>query len=450
MKSQFLIASAHSGAGKTTVTLGLLSALRRRGRRVQPFKCGPDFIDPIHHHKAAGRPSINLDRYMMGDGHIRDLYDRYGSDADVCITEGVMGLFDGAVKSTGSSADLAKLLGLPVILVLNAEAMAYSAAAILYGLKNFDPAVNIAGVIFNFVDTAPHYRLLEEACVDAGIPALGYLPANEALWIPSRHLGLDTDNAGAVIEAAADHIENQLDIENLLALTRVQKDASKASNRAVSISATTIPQCSQQTLRDPATILIAKDAAFHFLYPENIRRLEQRGTVHYFSPLEDSQLPVTPDLLYLPGGYPEIYLDRLSANRSILEQMRAYTLAGGRILAECGGMMYLGRTITDGTGQTFPMAGILDITTGMQEERLSIGYRTVKLPRGMARGHEFHYSNYIERGNRDALIDSEGYNSRGEKTEVPFFYSPGVLASYMHLYWGEDMSFLDGWMEATV
>src|SRR5258708_39036528 len=153
MNSQFLLAAAHSGAGKTTVTLGLLRALQRKGRQVQPFKCRPDYIDPIHHRTAAGRDSINLDRYMMSDTHIRELYDRHGSAADICITEGVMGLFDGARKMEGSSADIAQLLGLPVILVLNAKAMAYSAAAILYGMKHFDPGIRIAGVIFNFVET---------------------------------------------------------------------------------------------------------------------------------------------------------------------------------------------------------------------------------------------------------------------------------------------------------
>jgi cobyrinic acid a,c-diamide synthase len=460
MKSQFILAAAHSGAGKTTVTLGLLRALRRRGYRVQPFKCGPDFIDPIHHRTASGRDSINLDRYMMSDAHIRDLYARYGADADVCITEGVMGLFDGSVKSAGSSADLAKLLELPVILVLNAKAMAYSAAAILYGLSNFDPAVRIAGVLFNFVETAAHYRLLQEACADVGIPALGYLPANTRLKIPSRHLGLDTGDADAAIEAAADHIEKQIDLEGLLAVTRGEDRArsdSPVSGGATGGGAASGGSAGEGAgadgVRDGAraaqrkTVLVAKDAAFHFIYPENIRRLEQWGNVHYFSPLEARQMPVKADLLYLPGGYPELYLAELAGNRSLLEQLRAYAGSGGKILAECGGMMYLGRSISDEAGKSYPMAGVLTLTTGMEQRRLSLGYRTVTLPQGSMKGHEFHYSQFITREEQDA---GKAYNARGEQVEAPLFHTSNLLASYMHLYWGEEMGFLENWLHGIV
>ncbi len=440
MKFQLLIAASHSGAGKTTVTLGLLRALRRKGYTIQPFKCGPDFIDPIHHKTAAGRDSINLDRYMMSDTHIRNLYDHYSAGAEVCITEGVMGLFDGAVKSMGSSADLAKRLGLPVILILNAKAMAYTVAPVLYGLKKFDPALHIAGVIFNFVETAGHYRLLQEACEDVRVQALGYLPANKKLKIPSRHLGLDTGDADAAIEAAADHSQRHLDLDHLLAVTR--GDDAPATRQTTVHPATTEPDHPAPRRR---TVLVAKDAAFHFLYPENIRRLQQWGEIHYFSPLETTQLPVTADLLYLPGGYPELYLSRLAANVSLLDQLRAYATAGGRIIAECGGMMYLGRSITDETGNAYLMAGILDITTGMQRKKLSLGYRTVLLPGGKAKGHEFHYSQFEGQGH-DALIPREAYNASGHRVDVPFFYTAGLMASYMHLYWGEEMGFMENWL----
>jgi cobyrinic acid a,c-diamide synthase len=464
MKSQFLIAAAHSGAGKTTVTLGLLRALRNKGYRVQPFKCGPDFIDPIHHHTAAGRNSINLDRYMMSDGHIQDLYTRYNADADVGITEGVMGLFDGSVKRTGSSADLAKLLELPVILVLNAKAMAYSAAAILYGLKHFDPAVRIAGVLFNFVETTGHYRLLQEACTDVGVRALGFLPANAALRIPSRHLGLDTGEASAAIEAAADHLEKQVDLEALLAATQIDegmgggglignavggggktKDGNETKGGGETMGGNATP--GPGATRGHKTVLIARDSAFHFLYPENIRRLEQWGKVHYFSPLEATALPVSPDLIYLPGGYPELYLDRLAGNRSLLEHVRAYASGGGKILAECGGMMYLGRNIVDEKGQSYPMAGILGVTTGMERRKLSLGYRTAKLPGGMVRGHEFHYSQYVGTDGLDQALPREAYNARGEQVETIFFYTSNLLATYMHLYWGEEMGFMESWLD---
>ena len=410
MRAQFLVAAAHSGAGKTTVTLGLLRAYRRQGLRVQAFKVGPDYIDPIHHRTAAGADSINLDGFMMSTGHIRELYARHGAGADVVIAEGVMGLFDGSRKSEGSSAALAILLDLPVILVLNAKAMAYSAAALLFGLKNFDPRLHIAGVIFNFVNSPSHYRLLQEACADVGVTALGHLPDNPALRIPSRHLGLDTANAEEAIEAAADHLSRHLDLDALLAATA----PAAAQTEAEQAPATT-------QVPPPRTILIARDAAFHFLYPENIRALERWGHIEFFSPLTTTSLPKTIDLLYLPGGYPELYLEQLSQNKTLITAIREHAARGGKILAECGGMMYLGRSITDANGQPWPMIGLLDIATTMAPKKLTLGYRSVEIEGHPLKGHEFHYSQYV-----------------GEPPANPVFFEPGVLASYQHFYWGED------------
>lgn len=454
-RSQFLLAAAHSGAGKTTVTLGILRALQRRGLRVQPFKCGPDYIDPIHHRRAAGLDSINLDQYMMSAGHIRQLYHRYSAHADVCITEGVMGLFDGAKKREGSSADLAGLLRLPIILVLNAKAMAYSAAALLFGLKNFDPGLHIAGVIFNFVDTATHYRWLLEACEDTGLQALGYLPANSALRIPSRHLGLDTADAGPAIDAAAQHIEQYLDLDTLLSATAT-----------ISPEPTTISDPDPIVITSPAkTILVARDAAFHFLYPENLRRLEAYGQIRYFSPLQDTRLPPA-DLVYLPGGYPELYLEQLSANRSLLADIRAFAENNGRILAECGGMMVLGTSIIDETGKAWPMAGVLDIVTGMQEKKLHLGYRTLTLDGQTLKGHEFHYSQFVaapagvnstpnsptnsnstpaQPANANLTI----HNARGQQLSTQVFHQQNIFASYLHFYWGETLGPLENWLTGT-
>ncbi|MBS1665248.1 MAG: cobyrinate a,c-diamide synthase [Bacteroidetes bacterium] len=415
MNSQFLLAAPHSGAGKTTVTLGLLRALLHKGFRVQPFKCGPDYIDPIHHRTAAGRNSINLDRFLMSDTHIHALYNHYSSCADVSITEGVMGLFDGAKKSEGSSADLAKQLDLPVILILNAKAMAYSAAAILYGLKNFDKDLHIAGVIFNFVDSPSHYKILSAACEDVGLQPLGHLPSNKDLRIPSRHLGLDTADADTAIEAAARHIEAHLDLENLLQITQTSPRPTAP-----------LPYISSSSWQ----ILVARDAAFHFLYPQNIRQLEQWGTITYFSPLKDTTLPFQPDLLYLPGGYPELYLEALSDNTTLLRQIKTYN---GRIIAECGGMMYLGESITDSSGKAWPMAGVLDIATTMQSPKLSIGYRTVQLNGQTLKGHEFHFSR-----SATSYPIADVRNVQNEPVSTPLFSRPGLLASYAHFYWGED------------
>lgn len=428
MNSQFLLAAAHSGAGKTTVTLGLLRALQRKGYQVQPFKVGPDYIDPIHHRRAAGRDSINLDRFMMSNDHIRRLYNGYGSAAEVCITEGVMGLFDGGRKSEGSSADMAKLLNLPVILVLNAKAMAYSAAAILYGLKNFDPELRVVGVIFNFVDRDSHYRLLCEACKDIGMEALGHLPANDGLRIPSRHLGLDTADAETAIVAAADHIEKYIDLEALLAATQTTQ-----TTQAPRMAVAPVPASNKK-------ILVAYDEAFHFLYPENIRRLEEWGNVSYFSPLRDEQLPFLPDLLYLPGGYPELHLEALSNNQDMLRQISAYAASNGRIIAECGGLMYLGRSLQDTAGKTWSMAGVLDIATSILHKKLTLGYRTVRLNGMLLKGHEFHYSQPLGEYIPSA---AEVSDVRGNPVPTPVFYHPHLLASYAHFYWGEDTSLLE-------
>lgn len=436
--SQFLIAAPHSGAGKTTVTLGLLRALNKRGHPTQPFKCGPDFIDPIHHTAAAGRPSINLDQYMMSPAHIRELYRRHTADADIAITEGVMGLFDGARKREGSSAHLAALLQLPVILILNAKAMAYSAAALLFGLKNFDPALRIAGVIFNFVDTDTHYRLLQEAAEDVGITALGHLPTNSNQHIPSRHLGLETADAAEAIAAAARHIEQHLDIDAILAAGRSARPEAKPSEPAALPTPT--------TGRGYKTILVARDAAFLFLYPENLRRLEAFGQLQFFSPLTDVHLPPG-DLLYLPGGYPELHLEQLANNQSLWQDIRTFAANGGRILGECGGMMVLGRSITDESGRSWPAAGLLDMATTIKDKKLSLGYRTLTLNNQTLKGHEFHYSQFTNDPIGTANITVQ--NARGQTIPAPVFYQQNIFASYMHFYWGESPGLLETWLKGT-
>lgn len=423
MKPQFLIAAPHSGAGKTTVTLALLRALQRSGRKVQPFKCGPDYLDPKHHTLAAGQTSINLDQYMMQEQHLLERYHWYTSQADVSIIEGVMGLFDGARKMEGSSASLAALLDIPVILVVNAKAMAYSAAALLYGYKHFFPEIQIAGVIFNFVNTPSHYRILEEAAVDVGIPALGYLPEQPEVKIPSRHLGLhisaETDY-NTIIDAAADHLIAHIDLEQLLQQTL-----------RPAVAATALATTSSTQLR----IAVAQDEAFNFTYRENINALSQLGPVTYFSPLTDTALPEA-DLLYLPGGYPELHLPQLAANHALLEQLRQYK---GRILAECGGMMYLGESIVDENGIAYPMVGLLPVQTSMQLKKLSLGYREVHIGDVVLKGHEFHYSQFTAQPDI-TQTDIRVLNARNEMLPTPVFHTSNILASYMHFYWGDQLT----------
>lgn len=421
MKPQFLIAAPHSGAGKTTVTLGILRALRNRGLNVQPFKCGPDYLDPKLHTIASGNQSINLDRFMMDDAHIGSLYQGYGSKADVLITEGVMGLFDGAVKMEGSSADIARLLDIPVILVINAKAMAYSAAALLLGFKMLCPEIRIAGVIFNFVEHESHYRILKTAAGDIGLTSLGFLPKNTQMEIPSRHLGLKTGseiNHDAIIEQAAAHIEKHIDLDELMRITAVP--LGKTEEKTV--------------LQGTKKIAVAYDEAFNFIYPETIRALSSLGEISYFSPLKDTVLPAA-DLIYLPGGYPELHLQTLSDNRILISQLRRFHEDGGKILAECGGMMYLGNFIADEKGVQFPMAGILDLATSMQYKKLSLGYKRVHIGGTELKGHEFHYSQFTEMPQPDQQI--RVWNARDELLQTPVFKTKNILASYFHFYFGD-------------
>ncbi|MCD8194164.1 MAG: cobyrinate a,c-diamide synthase, partial [Tannerellaceae bacterium] len=307
--ARFLIGAPASGCGKTTVTLGLLRCLHNRGLQVQPFKCGPDYIDTKFHDLASGAKSYNLDTFLSSDAHVKELMARYGAGKDVCVAEGVMGLFDGYDRMQGSSAGIASLLDLPVVLVVNARSMAHSAAALLYGFKNFCKDIRLAGVIFNFAGSASHYNYLKEACHEVGVEPLGWPPKAPGLEVPSRHLGLSIDREfifDEFAEKAAPLVEKQIDVDRLLALTAA-------------------PRLAGQTAINPPEghlkIAVARDEAFNFVYHENIHRLERLGKISWFSPLKDRELPDA-GFVYLPGGYPELYLPALSGNKSMLQSIR--------------------------------------------------------------------------------------------------------------------------------
>lgn len=427
-KSQFLIGAASSGSGKTTFTLGLLRALRNRGLQVQPFKCGPDYLDTKHHAAAAGRESYNLDSFMAPEGHLREVYARYGGEADVCITEGVMGLLDGYNRMQGSSAEIAGLLQLPVILVVNAKSTAYSVAAVLYGFKHFRPDLRIAGAVFNFVGSASHYDYLKQACRDAGVEALGYLPKCRDIEIPSRHLGLNVDSEFCFDEFAdriAVQVEKTVCIDQLLEICAA-KDAVR-----------TFPGSTVQVaLPKLGRIAVARDEAFNFTYPENLRRLGQMGEITFFSPLHDNRLPDS-DFVYLPGGYPEFYLPKLSANETMRQSVLAYCRQGGRLLAECGGMMYLGEYITDSDSHTYPMCGYLPQGATMENMKLRLGYRKVFLEDQEFRGHEFHYSRILP-GKHPLPSIARVCGAKNQETDTAVYRLGNVIASYVHFYWGAE------------
>lgn len=434
--SHFLLAAPSSGSGKTTLTLGLLRALSDRGLRVQPFKCGPDYIDPYHHRTAAGTASINLDLFMASPEHVTESYQRYTSGADVAMTEGVMGLFDGSDRMQGSSAALAELLTIPVVLVVNAKAMAYSVAPLLYGFKNFYKGINLVGAIFNFVGSESHYRFLAEACTDVGVEALGYLPANPEFTIPSRHLGLhistETDYE-RIIQTVADAIPKTIDVDRLLAITRAQRSERTTMSTAEPVS--------------DRRISVARDEAFTFAYEQNLDVLARFGRVTFFSPLHDTSLPET-DFLYIPGGYPELYAQTLSDNDTMRESIRAYCQSGGLTYAECGGLMYLGQGIEDKQGAVFPMVGALPLTTSMRTAKLTLGYRRVDWNGLALNGHEFHYSTLQESVSSDSLATIT--NAKGIPVETKLYRVSNTFASYVHLYWGNNPAFIHQLLSASL
>lgn len=400
-----MIAAPSSGCGKTTFTLGLLRALRNRGLSVQPFKSGPDYIDPLFHQMAAGVESVNLDTYMSSPAHVQALFGHYGSEANVSVIEAAMGLYDGADGPRGSAAEVAEVLDIPVVLLVSAKAVAYSVAPLIYGFRHFNPRLRLAGVVFNFVASDRQLATLRRACEDAGASYLGYLPRNPDLVIPSRHLGLtlqERQKTEQLIALAAQEVLAHIDLDRLLEET----NRANGTNETHEINEAYGPRLSR--------IAVAHDAAFNFTYRANIDALRNLGEVSFFSPLEDAALPQC-DLLYLPGGYPELFAEQLANNRAIREQIRAYAEAGGRVLAECGGFMYLCRDID---GQ--PMCGLLPYSATMQGARLHLGYREIVLNGITIRGHEFHYSTTIP------------------EAPTPFVHYKNIRAGYPHWYWADD------------
>ena len=425
MKTRILIGAASSGSGKTTFTLGLLRALKNRGIAVQPYKCGPDYIDTQYHGLAAGRESVNLDLFMGGEAHVKEIFARYSQGAGACVVEGVMGLFDGYSKMKGSSAEVAQVLDIPVLLIVNAKSCAYSVAPIIYGYRNFNPQVKIAGVVFNMVGSASHYATLKDACQELGVPVLGYLPKNSGIEIPSRHLGLSLDEEflfGEYAEKVAAMVEEYVDVDALMKIFTPDSEC----------------LCEEGSPCGEAAglkIAVAKDEAFNFIYRENIHSLEKLGEVKFFSPLKDTQLPEC-DLLYLPGGYPELYLEQLQGNGTMRKVIKEYIEKGGRCWAECGGMMYLCNSISDENGNEFEMCGVLGQKATMVGKRLQMGYRSFSYAGKGLRGHEFHYSKVVP--DEEAPLQSvvQQYNAAGAEVATPLYRYKNLIAGYTHLYWG--------------
>ncbi|WP_026369397.1 cobyrinate a,c-diamide synthase [Kallotenue papyrolyticum] len=438
MSARLVLAAPESGSGKTTFCAGLVAALVQRGLRVQPFKCGPDYIDPGYLSLAAGRPCRNVDSWLLGAQTTRQVFAAASADSDLALIEGVMGLFDGygALDEAGSTAHVARLLDAPVVLVVDARGMARSIAALVDGFRRFDPRVRLAGVLLNRVGSARHAELCATAIQTyTGLPCLGYLPRDAALALPERHLGLipSGEHAAAreVIARVAATLATTCDLERLVALAQAAPPLPAE------------PPVVLPRLRSACRprIAVAQDAAFSFIYPETIELLEAAGAeVVPFSPMRDPGLPPDTAGVILSGGFPELYAAELSANSTLHAALRAAHTAGMPIYAECGGLMLLTEALVDQAGRRWPMVGLLPGTSAMTP-RLRLGYRSVRalrdgplLPAGaVVRGHEFHYSRWeapVALPAAYAVLDPTGQAVAEEGAQ-----QHALMASYVHLHW---------------
>lgn len=430
---RLVIAAPMSGSGKTTIVAALIAAFTARGLRVAPFKVGPDYIDPTYHARAARRVCSNLDAWMLPPERVRDLFVYRAQDADLALVEGVMGLFDGfsGNDDAGSTAHIARLLDAPVLLVLDASAMARSAAAIVLGMRDFDSRVRIAGVILNRVGSAKHANIVKEAIESSSaIPVVGYVTRDDAVNLPERHLGLIPTNEpgrwNAWLETARAKISSTVNLEQILQLARAASPLADVEQ---------IYKFAPQH----AVIAVARDEAFGFLYEDNLDLLRAAGAeIIFFSPLRDSTLPPGAQALYLAGGFPEIYAAELAANVAMRAKIRLAFYAGMPIYAECGGLMYLTEEIIDQQNAAHAMVGILPGRSEMTE-RLTLGYRTVRavcdswLWRAgeVMRGHEFHYSVWQ---NRRAEITAPYQVLTDDSPRAEGAQIGNLIASYVHLH----------------
>ena len=434
-----VIAGVRSGVGKTTIATGIMGALTRRGYAVQPFKAGPDYIDPSYHKIACGVPSRNLDTWLLPHATVLELFQRAASHRQISVIEGVMGVFDGhsSLSEEGSTAELAKLLGAPVILIADAAKVARSVAAEVLGYQKFDPGLRIVGVILNGVGGPRHLDFCKpQVEATTGLPVLGYIPRKEIFEQPERHLGLIPTVEGTVprqwYDAVISQVEETIDVDQIIRLAE---------------SARTLPVASQVYPEEPkparATIGVAQDKAFNFYYQDSLDLLEAWGAeLVPFSPLEDHSLPEGVGGLYLGGGFPELFAAELAENVPMHDAIQAAVERGVPVYAECGGLMYLGRSLSDLDGTTHPMVGLIPAVSAMSQTRLTLGYREVEscsdspvLKMGQRiRGHEFHWSTL----ERPPGPDESVYKVVNQQGRPDGFRAGSVWASYIHIHLGSD------------
>ncbi len=448
---RLVIAGATSGVGKTTVACALLAAFRARGLRVQPFKAGPDYIDASYHERAAGVASRTLDSFLFAPETLRALFARAASRSDLALVEGMMGLFDGrdGLSEVGSTAEIAKLISAPVVVVIDVSAVARSAGAIALGCARFDPSLEVAGFILNRVAGETHARWAREAIESAtGLPVLGAIPSDVQLALPERHLGLVPTAERALPVSFFDRLAS-------LAAQHLELDRLWALAQRPWLSTSDLPELVPDSPTERVPIAIARDEAFNFYYPDSLELLEVRGAeLVPFSPLSDRALPRDVRGVYIGGGFPELFADALAANRELHGALRAAAAIGTVIYAECGGLMYLGASLTDLDGRSHEMVGLLPARSVMTRDRLTLGYRTARALRSSPllaygaeiRGHEFHWSTLAA----PPAPDSAAYAFAERPGHVEGFASDRLLASYLHLHFGSRPAMARRFLEGCI
>jgi cobyrinic acid a,c-diamide synthase len=447
----FVIGGTSSGSGKTTITLGLLRVLARRGMKVQPFKVGPDYIDTGWHTRVSGVASRNLDAFMLDDATLSDLFYHHAAHADVAVIEGVMGLYDGYGTDPHycSTAGLAKAIGCPVILVVDGGAVSTSAAATVLGFQQFDPSISISGVILNNVNSDSHLELLTAAIETyCQIPVLGRLPVVKEISLPSRHLGLVTAEEHSQFDSQWDRLaevmEQHIDIDKLLSISTITR-----GNFPQSLC----PDAFRHS-GDKLTLALAYDEAFNFYYQDNLDLIASMGCdIVRFSPLHDRQLPDC-DLVYLGGGFPELYAKKLSNNASMLGSILTAHQLGKPIYAECGGLMYLGCSLTDKEGISHPMVGLFPGHSVMTDTLKRFGYSQACLNQDLligpkntiVRGHEFHYSDFISDLKPVFSMSKERDGVALQRWQAGYQID-NTLASYLHIHFLQNPAMVASWFD---
>lgn len=478
-RPRLVIAGTGSGAGKTTITLGLMRAFADRGLQVQGFKCGPDYIDPTYHTAVTGRPSRNLDSWMTSPADVHSTFCRVSEGSDLSIIEGVMGLYDGKDPSsnTGSTAEIAMLTDTPVLLVVDVRSMARSAAAIVLGFQQLEPGLRIAGVIVNRCGSAGHYRMVKTAIEQmCGVPVLGWLPRDEQLRVPERHLGLvpavERGELEPLFQQMAARVAEGADLDKIFELACAAspvepgqqqlscpddmhaEDVQGGDNllqQSLGAEAIVLPPGSERPV-----IAVARDAAFNFYYEDNLELLQAAGAaIAYFSPLAGESIPAGASGVYLGGGFPEEFAAAIAANKTFLEDLRRAARQDMPIFAECGGYMVLARTLTDRSGQQHMMAGLIPADVRMQERRAALGYREARalqdcllLKAGETlRGHEFHYSVM----SFEEETYSFAYETKGLRGSTREGYASGqLMAGYTHIHLASHPPAAGRWVGACV